>query len=234
MSQTPAVAENAENGPEKIAPVTHSAVPHIDEAEFVRLSGASVGQIEALRTYRDLLTDWNQRMNLVGPATLPDFWGRHAWDSAQLISLAPQALTWADLGAGAGLPGIVLAILGKGREGFEVHLVESMAKRCRFLEAVVEALDLPAVIHNDRAENLSRDVDIVTARACAPMTRLLGYAKPWLTGDNQALFLKGQDVASEIETARDAWRFEAELLPSTSDPRGRIVRLRNKIHARRS
>lgn len=234
MSETPSVAETAENSPEKIAPVAHSAVPHIDEAEFVRLSGASPAQIEALRTYHDLLTDWNQRMNLVGPATLPDFWGRHAWDSAQLISLAPDAVTWADLGAGAGLPGIVLAILGKGREGFEVHLVESMAKRCRFLEAVVEALDLPAVIHNDRAENLSRDVDIVTARACAPMTRLLGYAKPWLTGANQALFLKGQDVAAEIEAARDAWRFEAELLPSTSDPRGRIVRLRNKIHARRS
>ncbi|MDO8900270.1 MAG: 16S rRNA (guanine(527)-N(7))-methyltransferase RsmG [Phenylobacterium sp.] len=234
MSSTPTVAENAENGPEKIGPVAHSAVPHIDEAEFVRLSGASPAQIEALRVYRYLLTDWNQRMNLVGPATLPDFWGRHAWDSAQLISLAPDALTWADLGAGAGLPGIVLAIFGKGREGFEVHLVESMAKRCRFLEAVVEALDLPALIHNDRAENLSRDVDIVTARACAPMTRLLGYAKPWLTGANQALFLKGQDVAAEIEAAREAWRFEAELLPSTSDPRGRIVRLRNKIHARRS
>lgn len=234
MSSTPTAAETAENGPEEIAPVAHSAVPHIDEAEFVRLSGASPAQIQALRAYRDLLTDWNQRMNLVGPATLPDFWGRHAWDSAQLISLAPQALTWADLGAGAGLPGIVLAILGKGREGFEVHLVESMAKRCRFLETVVEALDLPALIHNDRAENLSRDVDIVTARACAPMTRLLGYAKPWLTGTNQALFLKGQDVAAEIEAARDAWRFEAELLPSTSDPRGRIVRLRNKIHARRS
>ena len=234
MSETPSVAETAENSPEKIAPVAHSAVPHIDEAEFVRLSGASPAQIEGLRTYRDLLTDWNQRMNLVGPATLPDFWGRHAWDSAQLILLAPEARTWADLGAGAGLPGIVLAILGKGREGFEVHLVESMAKRCRFLEAVVGALDLPAVIHNDRAENLSRDVDIVTARACAPMTRLLGYAKPWLTGANQALFLKGQDVAAEIGAARDAWRFEAELLPSTSDPRGRIVRLRNKIHARRS
>lgn len=234
MSETPPVAENNENALEKIAAVTHSAVPHIDEAEFVRLSGATEAQIAALRTYRDLLTDWNQRMNLVGPATLPDFWGRHAWDSAQLFSLAPEALTWADLGAGAGLPGIVLAIFGKDREGFEVHLVESMAKRCRFLEEVVQTLDLPAVIHNDRAENLSRDVDIVTARACAPMIRLLGYAQPWLSGTNQGLFLKGQDVATEIAAAREAWRFEAELLPSTSDPRGRIVRLRNKIHARRS
>ncbi|MDP1872621.1 16S rRNA (guanine(527)-N(7))-methyltransferase RsmG [Phenylobacterium sp.] len=190
--------------------------------------------MRALNTYLELLTDWNQRMNLVGPATLPDFWGRHAWDSAQLISLAPEALTWADLGAGAGLPGIVLAILGQDREGFEVHLVESMAKRCRFLEEVVGELDLPATVHHERAENLSWDVDIVTARACAPMTRLLGYAQPWLSGANQGLFLKGQDVAAEIEAAREAWRFEAELLPSTSDPRGRIVRLRNKIHARRS
>ena len=97
-----AAGEAAENGPEKIASVAHSAVPHIDESEFVRLSGASEVQISTLRTYRDLLTDWNQRMNLVGPATLPDFWGRHAWDSAQLILLAPEARTWADLGAGAG------------------------------------------------------------------------------------------------------------------------------------
>jgi 16S rRNA (guanine527-N7)-methyltransferase len=235
MSPTPSdgVAA-AENPPAKIGPEAHSAVPHIDRAEFVRLSGATGAQITALETYLELLTDWNQRMNLVGPATLPDFWGRHAWDSAQLISLAPDALTWADLGAGAGLPGIVLAILGKDRDGFEVHLVESMAKRCRFLETVVETLDLPATVHNDRAENLSWDVDIVTARACAPMTRLLGYARPWMTGHAEGLFLKGQDVAAEIETARQSWRFEAELLPSTSDPRGRIVRLRNKIHARRS
>ena len=224
----------AENGPEKIASVAHSALSPIDAADFVRLSGASEAQISALETFRELLTDWNQRMNLVGPATLPDFWGRHAWDSAQLISLAPEARTWADLGAGAGLPGVVLAIMGQGRDGFHVHLVESMAKRCRFLTEVTARLDLPVTIHNARAENLRLDVDIVTARACAPLVRLLGYAKPFFDRGAEGLFLKGQDVEAEIEAARAQWRFECELLPSASDPRGRILRVRNKVHARRS
>jgi 16S rRNA (guanine527-N7)-methyltransferase len=162
----------------------------------------------------------------VGPATLDVFWSRHAWDSAQLLKLAPEAMSWADLGAGAGLPGVVLAILGKDRPDFHVDLVESMAKRCRFLNVVVEELDLPATVHNERAENLQLDVDIVTARACAPLWRLLGYAQPYLRRGAMALFLKGQDVASELEEATRYWDFEADILPSLSDPRGQIVRVR--------
>lgn len=179
-----------------------------------------------LERYRVMLAEWNERMNLVGPSTLPEFWSRHAWDSAQLMRLAPQARTWADLGAGAGLPGLVLAVLGKGRPGFHVHLVESLAKRCRFLAAVVEELDLPATVHNTRAENLDLAVDSVTARACAPLVRLLGYARPYLAKGATGLFLKGQDVASELEEATRYWKFEAEIVPSLSDPRGRIVCVR--------
>jgi len=198
----------------------------LDADGFARLSGATPEQVAALDRYRLMLAEWNENMNLVGPATLEIFWSRHAWDSAQLLPLAPDALTWADLGAGAGLPGIVLAILGKGRPGFHVHLVESMAKRCRFLAEVVAALELPATVHNDRAENLSLDVDIVTARACAPLARLLGYARPYLLNGAEALFLKGQEVASELEEATRSWSFEADVTPSLSDPRGRIVRVR--------
>ncbi|HEV2533018.1 MAG TPA: 16S rRNA (guanine(527)-N(7))-methyltransferase RsmG [Phenylobacterium sp.] len=179
-----------------------------------------------LERFRTLLGEWNAVMNLVGPSTLPDFWNRHAWDSAQLLKLDGAARTWADLGAGAGLPGVVLAILGKGREGFHAHLVESMAKRCRFLSEVVAELDLPATIHNARAENLDLAVDSVTARACAPLSRLLGYARPYLAKGATGWFLKGQDVASELEEATKSWEFEAEIVPSLSDPRGRIVRVR--------
>jgi len=200
--------------------------PVMDAAEFARLSGASRRQVADLERFRTLLVEWNEKMNLVGPATLEVFWSRHAWDSAQLLKIAPDALIWADLGAGAGLPGVVLAILGKDRPGFHVHLVESMAKRCRFLSEVVSALDLPATVHNERAENLSLNVDIVTARACAPLTRLLGYARPYLDRGALALFLKGQDVASELEEATRYWKLEADTLPSLSDPRGRIVRVR--------
>ena len=89
-----------------------------------------------------------------------------------------------------------------------------MAKRCRFLTEVVTALKLPATIHNSRAEDLSLTVDIVTARACAPMTRLLGYAQPYLKRGATALFLKGQDVAAELDEAAKSWTFDAEVLPS--------------------
>jgi 16S rRNA (guanine527-N7)-methyltransferase len=200
--------------------------PAMDAAEFARLSGATPGQMADMARFRELLTEWNAKMNLVGPATLDVFWSRHAWDSAQLLKLAPEAMSWADLGAGAGLPGVVLAILGKDRPDFHVDLVESMAKRCRFLNVVVEELDLPATVHNERAENLQLDVDIVTARACAPLWRLLGYAQPYLRRGAMALFLKGQDVASELEEATRYWDFEADILPSLSDPRGQIVRVR--------
>jgi 16S rRNA (guanine527-N7)-methyltransferase len=203
-----------------------------DARSFAEASGSSPAQIADLERYRELLTQWNEVMNLVGPATLPDFWNRHAWDSAQLLSLDPAALTWADLGAGAGLPGVVLAILGRGRPGFHVHLVESMAKRCRFLAEVVGDLGLPATIHNDRAENLDLAVDSVTARACAPLSRLLGYARPYLAKGATGWFLKGQDVASELEEATKSWVFEAETVPSLSDPRGQIVRVRRLRRAR--
>jgi len=199
--------------------------PVTNAESFAAASGATPAQVAELERYRQMLSERNAVVNLVGPATLPDFWNRHAWDSAQLMRLSPQTRTWADLGAGAGLPGVVLAVLGKGRPGFHVHLVESMAKRCRFLTEVVGELALPATVHNARAENLDLAVDSVTARACAPLTRLLGYARPYLARGAAGWFLKGQDVASELEEATKSWKFEAEIVPSLSDARGRIVRV---------
>lgn len=215
-----------------VAPPDATARP-MDADQFETLSGATPAQMADLERFRAMLAARNEVMNLVGPATIPDFWSRHAWDSAQLLRLAPEALTWADLGAGAGLPGLVLAILGKGRPGFHVHLVESMAKRCRFLTEVVEALALPASVHNERAENLDLAVEIVTARACAPLRRLLGYARPYLQGGATGLFLKGQDVVSEMSEAARYWQYEADVVPSKSDPRGRIVRVRRLGRARK-
>lgn len=206
----------------------------IDAAGFAAAAGAGPAAMGDLERYRELLAEWNQKMNLVGASTMDAFWSRHAWDSAQLLALAPDARVWADLGAGAGLPGVVLAILGKDRPSFHVHLVESMAKRCRFLQAVVDELALPATVHNARAEELTLAVDIVTARACAPLHRLLGYAKPFLRPGTTGLFLKGQDVAGELEEATRFWDYEADVLPSRSDPRGRIVRVRRLGRARKA
>jgi 16S rRNA (guanine527-N7)-methyltransferase len=200
---------------------------------FLEASGATAAQMADLQAFLALLTEWNGRMNLVGPSALADFWRRHALDSLQIRDIEPEARSWADLGAGAGFPGIVLAIFAKGEPDTHVHLVESMAKRCRFLEAVVEALALQATVHNARAEDLSLKVDVVTARACAPMVRLLGYAWPYLKTGATGLFLKGQDVEVELKEATKYWKFHARLIPSISYSEGRIVRLKRVSRVRR-
>ena len=203
-----------------------------DAGSFQARVGASAKQMADMEAFRDLLIEWNGRMNLVGPSAIGEFWRRHAFDSAQLRQVDPQARVWADLGAGAGFPGLVLAILGKTQPGAHVHLVESVAKRCRFLQAVVDALALPASVHNARAEDLSLKVDVVTARACAPMARLLGYAWPYLRGGATGLFLKGQDVESELQDATRYWKFGADLIPSLSYSEGRIVRVKGVSRVR--
>ncbi len=198
---------------------------------FQNATGATPSQMEDLQTLLGRLTETNAVMNLVGPDSIPDFWNRHALDSAQLLDHAPDALTWADLGAGAGFPGAVLAILLRGRPDAHVWLIDSLGKRCRFLEAVVAELALPATVINARAETQKLRVDVVTARALAPMDKLLGYAQPYMTRGALGLFLKGEKAETELQTAWASWRFEADLSVSRSDPRGRIVTVRS-LHAR--
>jgi 16S rRNA (guanine527-N7)-methyltransferase len=200
-------------------------------AEFQAATSATPRQMADLEYFRATLESWNRRMNLVGPSAMAEFWLRHAYDSAQLLRLEPEALRWADLGAGAGFPGLVVAIFLKGRPGAMVHLVESMAKRCRFLEEIVASLTLPATVHHARAEELDISVDVVVARACAPLSRLFVYAQPYLRRGATGLFMKGQDVVAELDMATASWKFEAELIDSLSHTDGRIVRMRKLKHA---
>lgn len=195
--------------------------------EFQKATGAWPERMADLERFRTLLTEANAVMNLVGPDSLPDFWNRHAWDSAQLLDLAGSARTWADLGAGAGFPGVVLAILLKGRPDAHVWLIDSLQKRCRFLQEIVDDLALPATVVWGRAEAQALRVDVVTARAVAPMEKLLGYAQPYLSRGAQGLFLKGEKAEQELNDASKAWHVEAELSVSRSDPRGRIVTVRS-------
>ena len=199
--------------------------PAMDAVGFAAAIGATPAQLADLTRYRTLLAEWNSRLNLVGPASLDDFWGRHAFDCAQLASLAPAARTWVDIGAGAGLPGLVIAILLKGRPGARLHLVESQTKKCRFLETVAAELALPAEVHNARAEDLAIAADAVTARAVARLERLLAFAEPYLARGATGLFLKGQSVEGEIAEALRCWRFDVEQIPSRSDPTGRILKV---------
>lgn len=195
--------------------------------DFQRLTGAATACMAELEVFLERLTEANAVMNLVGPDTIPDFWNRHAWDSAQLLEHAPDAATWADLGAGAGFPGVVLAILSKDRPNGHVWLIDSLGKRCRFLQAVVDELSLPATVINGRAETQSIQVDVVTARAVAPLDKLLGYAQPYFQRGAKGLFLKGEKAEAELQEARKVWHLEAELAVSRSDPRGRILTVRS-------
>lgn len=195
--------------------------------EFQGLTGAAPDRMAELERFLVLLTEANEVMNLVGPDSLPDFWNRHAWDSAQLLNKAGFARTWADLGAGAGFPGLVLSILSKGKPDAHVWLIDSLQKRCRFLQAVVDELALPGTVVWGRAEEQAIKVDVVTARAVAPMEKLLGYAQPYLSRGAQGLFLKGEKAEQELKDAAKAWHVDAELTVSRSDPRGRIVTVRS-------
>ncbi len=184
--------------------------------------------VEQLAKFGEMVAERNEVMNLVGPLTVPHFWSRHVLDSAQLLDHRPDARTWADLGAGAGFPGVVLAILLKHSDGPppRVYLIDSLAKRCRFLDEVVTALDLPAEVINARAETLDLKVDVVTARACAPLDKLLGFAEGFVRKGADPWFLKGESVENEVSEAGKNWRFEVDLFPSLSDPRGRVVHIR--------
>lgn len=191
-------------------------------------AGVSRETAERLDIYVAQLRRWQNVKNLVGPATLAEVWTRHIADALQLRSLAPDAKTWLDLGAGAGLPGLVLAIAGRERQGFQVDLIESNARKCAFLTETARLTEAPAKVHNARIEQAiaaHRGVEIVCARALAPLTQLLDWAEPLLTTGSIGLFPKGRDVQSELTEAAQRWRFVYDLVPSRTESEARIVRV---------
>jgi 16S rRNA (guanine527-N7)-methyltransferase len=183
--------------------------------------------MDRLRLYEQLLIDWQTRMNLVGPATLPDIWNRHFLDSAQLLSISGDvslAGHWLDMGAGGGFPGLVLAALGVER----LTLVDSTAKKCQFLVAAAEAMGVATQVSvkNARLESLSPlSTDYITARACAPLDQLLDWGYRFSRETTRWLLLKGQDVETELTLAAKSWILTPILHISQSDSRGRIVDL---------
>ena len=203
-----------------------------DRARAVALFGDDVSREtwERLDRLVERVIERQRVMNLVAASTIPQIWTRHVADSLQLLDLAPAAKRWIDLGAGAGFPGLVIAS-ALGPNG-EVHLVESNQKKASFLRETARALSLSAIVHARRIEDFVADkpFDIVTARALAPLDRLIDYTIPLLTTGAVGLFPKGQDVGAELTQASKSWSIEAELIPSKTDPHGRIVVVR---HARR-
>jgi len=177
-----------------------------------------------------LLCERQKQMNLVASSTIPQVWTRHVADSLQLLALAPEARRWVDLGSGAGFPGVVIACALADAPGAHVDLVESIGKKAAFLTEAVAATTAPATVHHARFEavapNLAGHVDIVTARALAPLSSLLTMINPFMEKGAKALLQKGQDVDAELTEAAKYWNIDYDAVPSQTDPRGRILVVR--------
>jgi 16S rRNA (guanine527-N7)-methyltransferase len=201
-----------------------------DRARALELTPVSRETAERLDRFVDLLLNWQRRINLIAPSTEPTIWTRHIADSLQLLNLAPQARVWADLGSGAGFPGMPIACCLFGVEGAAVHLVESNAKKAAFLREAVRVTGAGAIVHAVRIENFTKSrpprVDVVTARALAPLAELLAYAYPLLKSGALGLFPKGQDVGAELTDASKYWNIQTSLAVSVTDPVARIVIVR--------
>jgi 16S rRNA (guanine527-N7)-methyltransferase len=204
--------------------------PLSDRDRALALTPVSRETLERLDAFVALLLRWQQTTNLIAPSTVPQLWTRHIADSLQLLDLAPEARVWVDMGSGGGFPGLVLACALADREPAQVHLVESNAKKAAFLREAVNLTRAPAIVHGLRMEKFVESspspVNVVTARAVSPLASLLDACEPLLRQGAVGLFPKGQYVEVELTEASKYWSIAADLVPSRTDPRGRIVRVR--------
>lgn len=191
--------------------------------EFQALTGVSRETLARLEAYAALLRRWQRAINLVGESTLGDVWRRHFLDSAQLFRFLPSPpCCIADLGSGAGFPGLVLAILGAG----QVHLIEADVRKSAFLREALRVTGTPAILHEERVEQaVSIKVDVVTARALASLDRLIAFALPLLKPGGICLFSRGSGSQEELTQAVKQWKMRVERFPSETYPQGWIVRL---------
>jgi 16S rRNA (guanine527-N7)-methyltransferase len=202
-------------------------IPSFGDSAFHQATGVSRETLDKLRDYAALLEKWQRSINLVSSTTLPELWRRHFADSAQLaplIGAKTSTLRCVDLGSGAGFPGLVLAIMGIG----QWTLIDSDRRKLTFLQEAARITQTSVTLLPARLERVTGlTADIVTARACASLETLLGYAAPLLAPSGKALFLKGRDASREVDEARTSWNFEARLIPSQTDPEASIVEICN-------
>ncbi|MBK20501.1 MAG: 16S rRNA (guanine(527)-N(7))-methyltransferase RsmG [Rhodospirillaceae bacterium] len=193
--------------------------------EFADKANVSRETLHKFQKYVELLQKWQKAINLVGGDTLDDIWRRHILDSVQIADYVPsETRIFTDLGSGAGFPGMALSIL----LGIEVNLVESSGKKIAFLREVARTVDAKVVLHQARIENLKLPKsDLVTARALAPLGKLLDYAEPNLAPDGICLFLKGARVDEELTEAQKTRNMTVERFQSVTDPNGVILSIRD-------
>jgi 16S rRNA (guanine527-N7)-methyltransferase len=199
---------------------------------FAVETGVSRETMQRLEAYAGLLQEWSGRINLVGRSTLPDLWRRHFLDSAQLLPLIPpDATSLVDLGSGAGFPGLVLAILGV----VGVELIEADRRKVSFLREAARIAGVEVTLRACRIEAVApRAVDVVTARGCAPVDRLLALAARFMGPRTTLLFLKGVQAEEELTAARKAWTMTLSRHPSRSDPGGAVLSLQQVVREPRA
>ena len=218
-------APNAGPLPRRSKTAATRTVAPLTAVEFQRAADVSRETMARLEAYAALLRKWNQRTNLVSRRGLDDLWRRHMLDSIQLLKFhkadAARA-PWLDLGSGAGFPGLVLAIAGVK----DVHLVESDSRKCAFLVEAARIAGTQVTVHNDRIEALSpKEARTISARALAPLPRLLQLAYGHLRPGGQIILLKGQDVDAELTAATKCWKMDVRRIPSLTDDAGTILQL---------
>jgi 16S rRNA (guanine527-N7)-methyltransferase len=189
-----------------------------DRARAFSLCSVSRETTERLDRFINLLLQWQAKTNLVAASELPKIWTRHVADSLQLLPLVPHARTWVDFGSGGGFPAIPIACALAETAGAKIHLVESNGKKAAFLREAIRATAVPALVQQKRIEDcgdsFAGKVDVVSARALAPLTMLCGYAFPLIARGAVGLFPKGQDVEAELTEAAKYWSMQPELVPS--------------------
>jgi 16S rRNA (guanine527-N7)-methyltransferase len=201
------------------------------DSELERL-GVSRESRDRLEAYLQLLLEWQAKINLIGPSTVSDAWNRHILDSLQLLPfIKGEDRSLADLGSGAGIPGLVLAIGGN----IPAELYESNGKKAAFLQEAIRRTGADARVHRMRLEDLGRVIPdkiprYVTARALAPLVQLLEWAAPFLTRGAVGLFHKGQDVDVELTEATKSWKMQIMRHPSLTDSKGVILEIKDLTH----
>ena len=215
-----------------LEPFSNSAAAQLaaDRARALALVPVSRETADRLDRFVALLLRWQQRINLIAPSTERTLWTRHVADSLQLLGLAPEARVWADLGSGAGFPGLVIACALADVADARVYLVETNLKKIAFLREAVRTTGAPGIVRAGKIEDFAASppepMDVVVARALAPLPKLFELAFPLLKSGALGVFPKGQDVATELTEASKSWNVHASLMQSRTDPKSHIVVVR--------
>jgi len=203
--------------------------------DLSRIAGTSLNEaaLTNLSSFAGMVTRWNPRINLISPGTLPEIWTRHIADSAQLFRYLPErADSLVDIGSGGGFPAIVLAILlaASGRR-MKIDLIESDRRKAAFLSTALRGLGLSATVHPRRADEVAPlAAAVVTARALAPLERLVPLALRHLDRDGVGIFPKGRNHLQELAAGSERFRVR-DIVPSLTDAESAIIMIERSDHA---